>query len=115
MEDNQGPIKCIKSSRFSENVRHLDVFITWLAEQYDSGVANIGFTKTILMLADCGTKLVNGELLCKQVSYLIGVHFYPHSSTEHYQLLALFDCSYFKNVSKTMKSYCSFASLDLQM
>jgi len=52
------------------------------------------------MLADCRTKPVNGELLHTQVSYLIGVHYYPHSSTKHCQLLAFFDCSYFKNVSK---------------
>jgi len=38
MEDNQGTINCVKSSHISENVHHVNVLITWFAEQYDRGV-----------------------------------------------------------------------------
>ena len=41
MEDNQGTIKCVKAALISDNVQHLDVLITWLAEQYDRGVVKI--------------------------------------------------------------------------
>ena len=62
------------------------------------------------MLADCGTKPVAGKVLRTQVSYLIGVRYCPHSSTQHYKLLDHSDCSYFKNLDKVLQSYRSFAS-----
>ena len=61
-----------------------------------------------MMLADCGTKPVNGTLLQNQISYLIVVHYYPDPTTKRYILLALFDCSYFKNIDKAR--YRSFVS-----
>jgi len=63
-----------------------------------------------MMLADYGTKPANGPLLQNQISYLIGVHFYPDPTMKHYILLALFDCSYFKNIDKAQKPYHSFVS-----
>ena len=64
-----------------------------------------------MMLVDCGTKPVNGALLQTQISYLIGVHYYPDPTTKYYILLALFDCSYFKNIDKAQKLCHSFVSL----
>ena len=49
-EDNQGTIKCLKAAHISENVQHLDIKITWLAEQYDEGVVSLEYTKTHLYL-----------------------------------------------------------------
>lgn len=66
MEDNQGTIKYIlKSSHITDSVWHLYVQITWLAEQYDTGVVKLTYSKTEMVLADCATKLVPWSSLRK--------------------------------------------------
>jgi hypothetical protein len=36
------------------------------------------------MLVDCSTKPVNGSQLFQQISFAIGVCFYPNSKEQHY-------------------------------
>ena len=63
IEDNQGTIKYVESSHIMDNIHHLDVQITWLAEQYDMGIIKLTFSKTEMLLADCAAKLVPGSSL----------------------------------------------------
>jgi hypothetical protein len=42
-----------------------------------------------MMLVDCSTKPVNGVQLFQQISYAIGVRFYPAPNQQHYSDLDL--------------------------
>jgi hypothetical protein len=41
------------------------------------------------MLVNCSTKPINGVLLFQQISFAIGVWYYPAPSTQHYSDLHL--------------------------
>jgi hypothetical protein len=83
-EDNQGSIKLIRTQRLTDTVRHYDVKLAWLNDHFLRGTFQVAYTKTTLMLVDCSTKPVNGSQLFLQISFAIGVRFYPASNTQHY-------------------------------
>ncbi len=71
-EDNQGTINLIRTQRHTDTVRHHDVKLAWLNENFLQGI-----------LVDCCTKPVNGSQLFCQIFFGIGVRFYPPSSLKH--------------------------------
>jgi hypothetical protein len=83
-EDNQGTIKLLRTNRLTDTVRHHDVKLAWLNENFLRGTFIVAYLKTTLMLVDCITKPVNGAQLHLQISYCIGERFYPGESTQHY-------------------------------
>jgi hypothetical protein len=83
-EDNQGSIKLIHTQRLTDTVRHHAVKLAWLNDHFLQGTFKIAYTKTALMLVDCSTKPVNGSQLFAQISFAIGVRFYPLPSQQHY-------------------------------
>ncbi len=83
-EDNQGSIKLIRTQRLTDTVRHHAVKLAWLNDHFLRGTFKIAYTKTALMLVDCSTKPVNGSQLFAQISFAIGVRFYPLPSQQHY-------------------------------
>jgi len=88
-EDNQGTIKLIRTNRLTDTVRHHDVKLAWLNENFLTGTFDVAYTKTSLMLVDCITKPVNGSQLYTQISFSIGQRFYPSPSLQHYHDLDL--------------------------
>jgi len=88
-EDNQGTIKLIRTNCLTDTVRHHDVKLAWLNENFLTGTFDVAYTKTTLMLVDCITKPVNGSQLYTQISFSIGQHFYPNPSLQHYHDLDL--------------------------
>ena len=107
-EDNQGTIKCVKAARISDNAQQLDVKIMQLEEQYDEGIFGLEYMKTQFMLAECETKPTSGELLWNHHSRMIGFHYYPHPSTQHYKDLALESCACIKVLKKWFALQLSF-------
>jgi hypothetical protein len=83
-EDNQGTIKLIRTQRLTDTVRHHDVKLAWLNEHFLRGSFLVAYSKTALMLVDCSTKPVNGSQLFTQISFAIGVRFYPSRDQQHY-------------------------------
>jgi hypothetical protein len=83
-EDNQGTIKLIRTQRLTDTVRHHDVKLAWLNEHFLRGSFLVAYSKTALMLVDCSTKPVNGSQLYNQISFAIGVCFYPSHDQQHY-------------------------------
>jgi hypothetical protein len=83
-EDNQGTIKLIIMQKLTDTVRHHDVKLAWLSENFLRGSFPVAYSKTALMLVDCSTKPVNGSHLYQQISFAIGVCFYPDRSQQHY-------------------------------
>ena len=83
-EDNQGTIKLIRAQRLTDTVRHDDVKLAWLNKNFLRGSFIVAYSKTALMLVDCSTKPVNGSQLFSQISFAIGVCFYPSRDQQHY-------------------------------
>ena len=88
-EDNQGTIKLVRTNRLTDTVRHHDVKLAWLTENFLAGTFRVCYTKTGLMVVDCITKPVNGSQLYQQISFSIGQRFYPDPSMQHYHDLEL--------------------------
>jgi len=75
-EDSQGTIKLIRTQQLTDTVRHHDVKLAWLNENFLRGTFTVAYSKSALMLVDCSTKPVNGAQLFQQISFAIGVRFY---------------------------------------
>jgi len=88
-EDNKGTINLIRTQRLTDTVRHHDVKLAWLNENFLRGTFTVAYSKSALMLVDCCTKPVNGSQLFLQIAFAIGVRFYPPTSHQHYVLLHL--------------------------
>ena len=72
-KDNQGSIKLLRTQCLTDTVRHHDVKLAWLSENFLCGTFAVAYSKTALMLVDCSTKPVNGSQLYRQISFAIGV------------------------------------------
>ncbi len=88
-EDNQGTIKLLRTNRLTDTVRHHDVKLAWLNENFLRGTFIVAYLNTKLMIVDCITKPVNGAQLHLQISLCIGERFYPPSNSQHYVDLEL--------------------------
>jgi hypothetical protein len=88
-EDNQGTIELIRTQRLTDTVRHHDAKLAWLNENFLRGTFTIAYSKSALMLVDCCTKPVNGSQLFSQISFAIGVRFYPPPTHKDYVELQL--------------------------
>jgi hypothetical protein len=103
-EDNQGTIKLICTQQLMDTVRHHDVKLAWLNENFLLGSFIITYSKTALMLVDCSTKPVNGSQLFQQISFAIGVRFYPDHTQQHYIDLDLDNFSWLYHFYSTSTS-----------
>jgi hypothetical protein len=83
-EDNQGTIKLLHTNRLTDTVRHHDVKLAWLNENFLRGTFIVAYLNTKLMIVDCISKPVNGAQLHLQISLCIGERFYPPASSQHY-------------------------------
>ena len=88
-EDNQPLITEITQSRLTPQVRHLDVPIAWLHEQWLRKVFEVIYTNTKLQKADINTKPHGGATLKDIILDLIGFKYFPPSNSQHYILLQL--------------------------
>jgi hypothetical protein len=55
-EDNKGTINLIRTQRLTDTVRHHDVKLAWLNENFLRGTFTVAYSKSVLMLVDCSTK-----------------------------------------------------------
>jgi len=88
-EDNQATIHQVLQDRLTPQVRHLDVLITWLHEQYIRGSYNLAYEQSKLMTADVGTKPQPGKQLHQQLQCINGSRYYPQINSRHYNALHL--------------------------
>jgi len=103
-EDNQGTIKLIRTQRLTDTVRHHDVKLSWLNENFLRGTFIVLYSKTAFMLVDCCTKPVNGVQLFHQISFAIGVRFYPHLTLQHFIDLDLSNFSWLYRMQNSTSS-----------
>ena len=88
-EDNQPLITEVTHGRITPNVRHLDVPLAYLHEQYLRKIFDLHYIITSLQQADINTKPHGGGSLKNVILDLIGFSFYPPASSDHYKLLQL--------------------------
>ena len=88
-EDNQPLITEVTHGRITPNVRHLDVPLAFLHEQYLRKIYDLYYIPTNLHSADVNTKPHGGGSLKKIILDLIGYSSFPPASSEHYKLLQL--------------------------
>ena len=88
-EDNEATITQVIKDRLTPEVKHLDVMICWLNEQYRNRTFQPIPTSTKNMRADLNTKPHGGESLQIKSLPLFGIKFYPPPDSEHYKLLEL--------------------------
>ena len=67
-----------------DTVRHHDVKLAWLNENFLHGSLIVAYSKSALLLVNFSTKLINGSQLFQQISFAIGVRFYPDRTQQHY-------------------------------
>jgi len=101
-EDNQGTIKLICTQRLTDTIRHHAVKLAWLNENFLQGSFAVAYSKSTLMLVDCSTKPVNGSQLFQQISFAIGVRFYPSRNQQHYIDLDLDNFSWLYRLCSTL-------------
>jgi hypothetical protein len=97
MEDNQGTINCILSSRIHSNTRHLATRISWLHEMFACRVIKPHYTKMFLQLSDVNTKFLCGADCHSKLAFLFGLRFYPSHTSKHYISLFLSDCTLYQD------------------
>ena len=88
-EDNAATITQVLKDRLTPEVKHLDVMVCWLHEQYKKHIFYPIPTKTCHMRADVNSKPHGGETLQKKVLPLFGFPFYPPADSDHYKQLEL--------------------------
>jgi hypothetical protein len=99
-EDNQGTIKLLRTNCLTDTVRHHDVKLAWLNENFLRGTFIVTYLNTKLMVVDCITKPVNGVQLNVQISLCTGERFYPLPSLQHYADLDLDNYSWRSRIQK---------------
>ena len=88
-EDNQPLITEVTHSRITPGIRHLDVPIAFLQEQFQRHSFKPIYTNTTDQPADINTKPHGGGSLRKIILSLIGFQHFPPSTSEHYKQLQL--------------------------
>ena len=88
-EDNQPLIDEVLNHKITSNVRHLDVPLSYLQEQYRRQLFKLHWTHTTLQNADINTKPHGGLSLKSVILKLIGFDHFPPAQSEHHKLLQL--------------------------
>ena len=89
LEDNQATVQQIVKDRLTPNIKHADIPVCFLHEQYNTGLFDIQYVKTDLNFADLNTKPHTGLTFITKVLNLAGFDFYPPSDSDHFKLLEL--------------------------
>ena len=102
--DNAAVHAIIESNRMTPRCRHIDIPIAFLHQEHQKSY-KINLIRTMIMLADMGTK-ANTPRYHKQFKYWsTGVHFLPPSNSTHWSLLQMefYECN-FGRIIESMKT-----------
>ena len=90
-EDNKSCISVVKYKIVTHIVKHIDIPVYFLQEQFDNGLFLPKYEKFSVMLADMCTKPCSGPIISRSTKWMTGFRFYPTSDTEHYQFRILYE------------------------
>ena len=88
-EDNTSCISIVESKRVTPRVKHIDITVWFLQEQFDNGLFLHKYEKSSVILADMCTKPCSGPKIRRITKWMTGFRFYPTSETEHCQFMGL--------------------------
>ena len=88
-EYNTSCISVVKDKRVNPRVKHIDIPVFFLQEQFENGLFIPKYKKSSVMLADMCTKPCSGPIIGRSKKWMTGLRFYPTSDTEHYQFMIL--------------------------
>ena len=88
-EDNTSCISVVEAKRVTTRVKHIDIPVCFLQEQFDNGLFLPKYEKSSFMPADMCTKPCSGPIISRSTKWMTGFRFYSTSETEHYQFMRL--------------------------
>ena len=86
-EDNTSCISVVEAKRVTHRVKHIDITVYFLQEQFDNGIFLPKHEKSSVMPEDMCTKPCSGPITIRITKWMTGFIFYPTSETEHYQFM----------------------------
>ena len=90
-EDNTSCISVVEAKRVTPRVKHIDIPVCFLQEQFDNGLFLPKYEKSSVMLADMCTKPCSGTIIIRSTKCMTGFRLYPAIETERYQFMILYE------------------------
>ena len=88
-ENNKSCISVVEAKRVTPRVKHIDIPVCFLQEQFDYGRFLPKYEKSSVMPAYMCTKPCSGSMISRSTKSMTGFRFHPTSETEHYQFMRL--------------------------
>ena len=83
-EDNTSFISVVEAKRVTTRVKHIDIPVYFLQEQFENGIFIPKYEKSSVMPVDMCTKPCSGPIISQSTKWMTGFRLYPTSETEHY-------------------------------
>ena len=90
-EYNTRFISVVEDKIFTTRVKHIDISIWFLQEQFYNGLFVLKYDNYSVMPADMCTKTCSGPIISRINKRITGFVLYPTSDIEHNQLIILHD------------------------
>ena len=88
-EDRKSFIYFVEAKRVTPRVKHIDIPVCFLQEQFDNGLFIPKYEKSSVIPEDMCTKPCSGPIISRSTKWMTGFRFYPTIETEHYQSMIL--------------------------
>ena len=80
-EDNISCISAVESKRATPRVKHIDIPVYFLQEQFDNGIFIPKHENSSVMTADMCIKPYSVTIIIQSTKWMTGLRFYPTSET----------------------------------
>ena len=87
--ENTSCISFIEAKIVTPRVKHIDITVYFLQEQFDNGLFLPKYEKSSVMTADMCTKPCSVPIISRSTKWMAGFIFYPTSEPEHYQFMII--------------------------
>ena len=91
MEDNSLFISVVAAKRVTPIVKHVDITVCSLQEQFENGLFIPKYEKSSVIPAYICTKPYSGPIISRITKWTTELILYPTSDTKHYQLMGIHD------------------------
>ena len=88
-EDNTSCIYVVEDKRVTPRVKHIDIPVCFLHEQFDNGLFIKKIWNSSVIPADMFTKQCSGPIISQITQWMTGLRFYPNRKKEYYQFMIL--------------------------
>ena len=81
LEDSQGFISGVEAKIVTLRVKHVDIHVWFLQEEFDNGLFIPKYEKSSVMTEDMCTKPCLGPIISRSTKWMTGFRLYPTSET----------------------------------